>query len=146
EDAKIVWNWSLLDQAGLYPAIKTNARIHLYSDTHEVGTDRDGCVNVTVRARQVWSGDYVYRTQSVPPAQVTVFANGYSMIEDIDFYMHWPRIVIVNKDINNSATVEIIVRSYGCGMSPKGGGLARPYKPREIGFVKNGRLSSNDQY
>lgn len=146
DDAKIVWNWALLSQAGLYPAVKTNAKIHLYTYTQEIGNERDGCVNLLIRARQVWAGEYTYRVQKVPPAQVTVFANGYSLIEGIDYYMKWPNIVIVNKTINNTETIEIIVRSYGCGMSPASGGLAVPYKPREVGFVKNGRLSSNDQY
>ena len=146
EDASVTWNWSMLSQAGLYPAIKTNAKIHLYSSTHEVGQDRDGCVNLVVRSRQIWGGEYTYRVQNVPPAQVAVFANGFSLIEDIDYYMNWPNIVIINKAINNSPTVEIIVRSYGGGSSPVGIGVAKPYKPREVGFVKNGRLSSNDQY
>ena len=144
-DATLTWNWNLLDQAGLYPAVKTNAKINLYSSTHEVGQDRDGCVNVVVRARQIWSGEYTYRVQRIPPGQVTVFANGLSLIEDIDYYMNWPNIVIVNREINNSTTVEVIVRSYGCGYGEPGE-LARPFKPREVGFVKNGRLSSNDQY
>ena len=145
EDSKIVWNWNMLSQAGLYPALKTNAKMHLYTTTREMSDKREGCLNLVVRARQVWSGEYTYRIQTVPPGQVTVFANGYSLIEDIDYYMKWPNIVIVNRDINNNDTVEIIVRSYGCGTS-RTPGLAHPYKPREIGFVKNGRLSSNDQY
>lgn len=145
DDASVKWNWDLLNQAGLYPAIKTNAKIHLFTNTHEASKDRDGCIDVVVRSRQVWGGEYTFRTQRVPPGQVTVFANGYSLIEDIDYYMQWPTIVIVNKMINNSENVEIIVRSYGCGTAPLGE-LAKPFKPREVGFVKNGRLSSNNQY
>ena len=145
-DASIKWNWELLNQAGLYPAIKTNAKIHLYTTTYEPSQERDGCLNLIVRARQVWGGEYTYRVQHVPPAQVSVFANGFSLIEGIDYYMNWPNIVIINKEINGSSNVEIIVRSYGCAKSPNGVGVAKPYKPREVGFVKNGRLSSNDQY
>lgn len=144
-DASLTWNWSMLNAAGLYPAVKTNAKINLYSITHNAMDDRDGCVDVVVKSRQVWGSEYTYRTQHIPPGQVTVFANGLSLIEGIDYYMDWPTIVIVNREINNSPSVEVIVRSYGCGMSPNGG-KAKPYKPREIGFVKNGRLSSNDRY
>ena len=145
EDAKIVWNWPMLDAAGLYPALKTNAKINLFTYTHSIGSDRDGCIDLVVKARQVWGGEYTYRTQRIPPAQVTVFANGLSLIEDIDYYMNWPTIVIVNKEVNNSESVEVIVRSYGAAKG-KLGTVARPYKPREIGFIKNGRLSSNDRY
>lgn len=145
DDAKVIWNWSLLNAAGLYPAVKTNAKINLFTSTDESIAKRGGCINVVVKARQVWGGEYTYRPQRVPPAQVAVYANGLSLIQDIDYYMNWPTIVIVNKEVNASPIVEVIVRSYGCGMSIPNG-LAKPFKPRQVGFVKMGRLSVNDRY
>ena len=145
EDSKLEWDWDKLNEAGLMPALKTNAKIHLYTYTRDVTEDKDGCLDIIVKARQVWGGDYRYRKQEIPPAQVAVFASGMCLIEDIDYYMDWPRIVIVNEEINRMDRVEIIVRSYGCGY-PVDDGPAKPFKPREIGFVKKGRLSKNDRY
>ena len=55
------------------------------------------------------------------------------------------RKLIVNKEINTYDYVEIIVRSYGCGKYVANG-KSVPFKPREVGFVKNGRLSPNGYY
>lgn len=145
KDSSIVWNWRLLNEAGLMPAVKSNAKIHIYSFTHVLREDRDGCLDLVVKARMNWSGNYKFRVQKIAPAQVTVFANGQTLIEDIDYYMKWPNIVIINREINITERVEIIVRSYGCGKKVESGPSV-PYKPREIGFIKNGRLSSNNRY
>ena len=144
-DASIVWNWSMLAQAGLIPAVKSNAKVTTYTYTHSDLTDKDGVVDFIVKARQRWAGEYKYREQTVPPAQFTVFANGQTLIEDVDFYAVWPKIVIVNLKVNRAPAIEVIVRSYGCGKSIENA-PSIPYKPREIGFVKNGRLSVDGEY
>lgn len=145
KDASIVWNWRLLNEAGLIPAVKSNAKIHMYSFTRLLSEERDGCLDLVVKSRIKWGDNYKYRVQKIAPAQVTVFANGQTLIEDIDYYMNWPNIVIINKDVNITERVEIIVRSYGCGKAVESG-VSKPFKPREIGFVKNGRLSVNSRY
>lgn len=144
-DAKLEWQWSRLQAAGLCPAVKTQGRVHMYTRVFDRSQDRDGYVNLTVQARQKIAGNNVVRVQHIAPAQVTVFANGMTLIEGIDYYVHWPNVVVVNKAVNNQASVELIVRSYGCGQAVAGG-VSVPYKPREVGFIKGGRLSVNDRY
>lgn len=144
-DSKLVWNWALLNAAGLVPAVKSNAKITTYTYTHNEVTDRDGVLDFVVKSRQRWSGEYKFLPQTVPPAQYTVYANGQTLIEGVDYYVKWPLFVVVNLAINKAPSVEIIVRSYGCG-NPIANGPAVPYKPREVGFVKNGRLSVNGEY
>lgn len=144
-DAKLLWNWDLLNAAGLVPAVKSNAKITMYTYTHSEVTDRDGVLDFVVKARQRWGTDYRYIPQTVPPAQFTVFANGQTLIEDIDYYCDWPNFVVVNLAINRAPSVEIIVRSYGCG-KPIESVPAVPYKARETGFVKNGHLSVDGEY
>ena len=143
--AKIEWNWNLLNQAGLIPAVKTNSKITIFSSIFDRSEDKDGAIDLVVKSKQSWGGEIKYRNQNIPPAQFTVFANGKSLIEDIDYYAKWPSIVIVNKEINTYDNVEIIVRSYGCGQYVANG-KSVPFKPREVGFIKNGRLSSNGYY
>lgn len=144
-DPKIVWNWKLLAQAGLVPAVKTNAYMTIYSVVFDRSEDKDGAIDFVFRSRQKWGNEVKYKIQKLPPAQYTVFANGKSLIEDIDYFVKWPNFVIVNKEISALDHVEFIVRAYGCPY-PVANGPAIPFKPREVGFIKNGRLSSDGEY
>lgn len=139
--ASIVWNWNLLTQSGLYPAVKTNDKISIHQMV-ATRSDFDGCLNFTVTARQYWNNDYLVRANTIAPAIVDVFVNGLTLIENIDYVMKWPVIVILNRWIAKNDNNVILVRSYGCG-NPQ---TNNPFKPREAGFIKNGMASINGIY
>lgn len=139
--ASIVWNWSLLTQSGLYPAVKTNDKIAIHQ-TLATRADFDGCLNITATARQYWNNAYLVRTNSIPPAVVDVFVNGLTLIENVDYVMKWPQIVILNRWMAKNDSNVILVRSYGCG-NPETNDV---FKPREVGFIKNGMASINGVY
>ena len=80
----------------------------------------------------------------IPPRKVDVILNGHMLIEDLDFFIKWPRIVITNKKYligNDQTPQQVHVRATGfCNpdMSLD--------KPRDQGFVKHGYLSANNRY
>ena len=140
--AKIVWNWNLLTQANLYPAVKSNKHLHVYKWSKKSTDVYDGCLELVVKASQNWGGTITKKALKIPPGNVDVFANGLSLIEDVDYFMQWPTIVIINKAINSLATINIVVRSYGFG-DPRSD---KPFKAKETGFTRGGVLSMDGIY
>ena len=140
--AKIRWNWGLLSQANLYPAVKSNKTVHVYEWSKPAGVVYDGCLEIEVKATQQWGNNKLKKPLGIPAGNVDVFANGLSLIKNVDYFMNWPMIVIVNRDINRSKTINVTVRSYGFG-DPR---TNKPFEPQEIGFVKDGMLSINGVY
>lgn len=140
--SSIKWNWSLLSQVDLYPAVKTNKTIHVYEWTKRVTDVYDGCLEFEVKATQRWGDSKQKRSLGIPPGNVDVFANGLSLIRDVDYFMKWPKIVIINRDVNRSKSINVAIRSYGFG-DPR---TNNPFKPQETGFVKDGLLSINNIY
>ena len=140
--AEIKWRWDLLSQANLYPAVKTNKVLHVYKWSKPVNVTYDGCLEIVVKATQQWGNNKQRKPLGIPPGNVDVFANGLSLIRDVDYYMQWPTIVIINRDINRSPTINVVVRSYGFA-DPR---TDKPFVPKEVGFVKDGKLSVNGVY
>lgn len=140
--ATIKWNWALLSQADLYPAVKTNKTIFLYRWNKPATVEYDGCLEFEVKAIHTWSRVKQKKTLSLPPGNVDVFANGLSLIENVDYFLEWPKVVIINRDVNRSKVIDVIIRCYGFG-DPRTG---KPFKSAETGFVKGGMLSINDVY
>ena len=140
--ARIDWNWGLLTEVDMYPGVKSGKfmNIHKWSKT---ATDvYDGCIEVVCKGYQNWGGTVSKRALTIPAGNVDVFANGLSLVEDIDYFMQWPTIVIVNKAVNGASVINIVVRSYGFG-DPR---TNSPFKPKDSGFIQNGMLSINDIY
>lgn len=78
----------------------------------------------------------------IPPAKLDLWLNGHALIEDLDYQVKWPEIVVVNKEyLNAGDQQEIVVRGYG---------FCRPDMTREpvpeYGFVKWGLLSKNRRF
>lgn len=140
--ATIKWKWSLLTQAGLYPAVKTNKMMHVYTWSKPSNVKYDGCIELVVKATQKWGNTKQKKELGIPPGNVDVFANGLSLIRNVDYYMNWPTIVIINRDVNRSNVINIVVRSYGFG-DPR---HSKPFEAQETGFVKDGMLSVDGVY
>ena len=140
--ATIKWRWDLLSQTNLYPCVKSNKHLHIYKWSKQAGDKYDGCLELVVKATQNWGGVMTRRALDIPPSNVDVFVNGLSLIENVDYFMHWPTIVIVNKAINALPVIDVVVRSYGFG-DPR---TNTPFKAKETGFIKGGALSINGVY
>lgn len=78
----------------------------------------------------------------IPPAKLDVFLNGACLINNLDYFVDWPRVVIANKSYLNEQYVQnVTVRGYGICSD-----TLEFVEPSEIGFVRNGRLSLDNQF
>lgn len=82
----------------------------------------------------------------IPPAKIDIWMNGYALVEDIDFFVDWPNVMIVSKRYveSNLDKQKITVRGMGFPFQHKGG--LRRVKPREVGFVQYGEVSVDNHY
>ena len=141
-EARIEWNWRLLTEIDMYPAVKSGKFMHIHKWKKTISDVYDGCLEIVCKGYQDWGGVVSKRALTIPAGNVDVFANGLSLVEDIDYFMKWPTLVIINKAVNAAPTIDIVVRSYGFG-DPR---TNEPFKAKDVGFIKNGMLSINDVY
>lgn len=79
----------------------------------------------------------------VPCGKLELWLNGRSLIENVDYYVQWPRVVVVNKSwlLPLAATQSVVVR---------GTGVCNPDLTRtvtqQMGFVRNQTLSINNRF
>lgn len=87
----------------------------------------------------IGSGSY---STNIPPGQLDLWLNGKALIENLDYRVQWPEVVIVNKEfLVPGATQTVTVRGTGfCNAD-----LTRD-PPAEVGFVSYGRLSRNGYF
>ena len=80
----------------------------------------------------------------VPMGELDIWLNGYSLIEDIDYFFNWPEVVIVNKAYMVNPLTQnqkITIRYSGfCDSALKSS------KPSDRGFIEYGMLSHNDRF
>ncbi len=134
------WNYSLLTQGFIYPAVKINDYIQLYEQTGF--PNYNGVMEITLESNVTWLGVNQVRAQTIYPGTIDVFMDGAPLIENIDYYVDFPKIVVVRKPITEPDLTEIVIRTYGfCNPI-----TMKNYPPRERGFVKEGILSINDHY
>jgi len=137
----IVWNSFLLAFADVYWCVKVDKTMHIQEPDVTAG-GFDGYMKILMQAETTWLGTPVTRRMSVQPAVIDVFLQGRPLVEDIDFYVEWPYILIVRKPEEDIAANSILIRTYGLP-NPS---TVEHYKPRDVGFVKGGLTSNNDHY
>lgn len=129
--SKIEFKWNLLTQADLLPMVLVLDKMFVY----ETISNNDGVIDFDVSLNNKVNN-------AIVPGVVDVFADGKSLIENVDYWMQYPRIVIVNKEINRITDCKIVVRAYGF-LNPVEN---KPWKAIETGFVKNGMMSIDGIY
>lgn len=149
--ATVLWDHDALAAASLYPSIKLGGCVSHYlvplSDESYPGFVRFSVNEVVTR----WAGGAaprtvgvsVTRTMDMPPAELTVWMDGKSLIETIDYWVEWPRIVVNKKPLRTpSQGLQVVTRTRGwCHPDP----MARDV-PREVGFTRGGFLSADGHY
>lgn len=78
----------------------------------------------------------------IPPGKIDLWLNGKALIENLDYRVTWPQIVIFNKEFLVAGSKQsLVVRCTGFCNSD----LTRE-APAETGFVKYGQLSRNGYF
>lgn len=121
------------------------------SDSHFLAYDllldyRDGVLRFTLNCEeQRLDANWHQGPVQIPFAQLDIWLNGRALIENLDYYVQWPEVCLINKEYLNPNAVDgaqrISVRAYGhCAQE-----LTRA-EPAEFGFVTTGLLSKNGRY
>lgn len=134
-DGEVVW---MVDNS-VYPAVKNDERFLSYHiDLAPVG----GLLKFSVTAQENRGGDLVTLPLKIPVGHLAIWMNGHSLIENLDYYVDWPQIIIVNKKfVVEGESQAIVVRGTGFCLSD----MSRE-PPAEFGFVKHGLLSLNNRF
>jgi hypothetical protein len=104
---------------------------------------RDDLLTLTVNIDEVQSGRVpVTDVMHVPPGQIDIIMNGYTLVPKIDYYVQWPEICIVNKMYLVDGTLQtVVVRGRGFCESDLSMKDAEDY-----GFVAYEMLSHNARF
>ncbi|WJJ55201.1 virion structural protein [Xanthomonas phage RTH11] len=103
----------------------------------------NGLLRFTVTATNTWQGGQALSNPLyIPPGRVDVWINDEVLVEGLDYLVKWPQIVVTNKQfLRDGQTQKIRVRGTGfCNAD-----LSR-VPPKEVGFVRWGKLSRNTRY
>lgn len=141
---RLTWNTAIEATADMSFCVKIGGNIHLYvAPFPETAPDPfSGFIRFNVQSETNLGGSTAVRDQALEPGCIDVFMDGESLIEDLDYYVQWPTIVIVKRPKTDPTETQILVRSYGyCDEQ-----TMQHFKPREVGFVRGGILSVGCHY
>lgn len=134
----IRWNYNLLNAAGYYPATRFASKVAV----HDVDFDPMSFNGVlTYQVNKITDGRL--SLLGVQPGHFTVWLNGDSLVEGVDYYLGASNTIYIVKVPNTPiGNVRARVRFYGY-QNPI---TNKPFSPRDVGFVKNGILSHNQKF
>lgn len=149
----ILWNNSLLNTINEYPATRLGGHVWFQREIPFVSA-YPGVIEFSLSTDNVWRYPFttnsevlMYRPDTVPYGQLEVYmgeetAHKTTLIENVDYYVQWPRIVITKvPPALPGSGLKISVRCQGfCGND-----LSR-ILPRDQGWVRGGLVSANGRY
>lgn len=134
----IEWQYGLLDQVGYYPATRFADKVNVHHPVFKKASFSgvlEYDINKIANAKMSLLG--------VPPGFITVWMDGESLVENLDYYYRaGGNIAVVKTPKDTIDNTRIVIRFHGF-MNPK---TKKPFAPRDIGFVKNGVLSVNQVF
>lgn len=103
----------------------------------------DGLLKFSIIAEQTQVGQTFTGPLYIAPGQLDLWLNGAPLIENLDYFVKWPQVIITNKEYIDQANSRqsITVRATGFCKSD----MTRE-EPAEFGFVEHGLLSRNRRY
>lgn len=102
---------------------------------------RDGLMDFSLRYGQ--NNSFVL---PIPPGKIDLWLNGHALVEDIDYFVDFPNIVVVSKTYidDEKSKQTITVRCTGFPFTEEG--VLKRIKPRETGFIQYGKVSVNEHF
>lgn len=81
----------------------------------------------------------------IPPGKIDIWLNGHALVENIDYFINFPNVMIVCKRYTqDKARQTVLVRCTGFPFRTKNG--LKRLQPREVGFVQYGKVSVDNHY
>lgn len=154
-----LWDW--VDISNTAQVSRTNGEIQIdsgvdlttqysaiLSDEQFIGYDlsipvNDGVMDFTIQTYETHDGVTQLQDSTIPLRQVHVWLNGYSLIQDLDFFVIWPKVVITNEAYvdHNASNQQVTIKAIGLTNEQ-----FEVEKHREQGFIQHGYLGSTQRY
>lgn len=132
----VVWT---VDQTQWGTALKSDLDFLAYDLTL---APEDNVLQFSIDATAVYPNGSAQGVMYIPFDRLDLWLNSKALIENVDFYVAWPRVVIVNKKyLVDGLTQQITIRGTGFCNSD----MTRTPQV-DAGFVKYGVLSRNNRY
>ena len=117
------------------------------SDSHFLNYEislapQNGVLQFSVNATAVWGNVETSSLLYIPPGRLDLWLNNECLIEGLDYFVRWPEIVITNKQYLQQGQAQRI-RIRGTGFCDAN--MVR-HQPKEVGFVRWGKLSHNNRF
>jgi len=134
--SKGVLTWAL-NPVSWQGMVKSDAGFLLYQQDLAA---ESGIYHFTVRSLEQRDGSaYTDGNMIVPPRRLSVWLNGFGLIENIDYYVKWPKVVLTNKEYLVSGKQKVVVMAEGFCQDD----LTCEPQP-DVGYVEYGLLSMNN--
>lgn len=134
------WN---LDLTKTYTLLRGNRNVLAYSLSL---TPSEGVIEFSLTQRMRRNGQISTWVMQIPQGELVLFLNKRSLIKDVDYFVQFPKIVIVNKAFltDNPATTpqQVDVRFSGHCKSD----LSLENTEDDRGFIVDGLLSANNRF
>jgi hypothetical protein len=102
----------------------------------------DGLLSFSVQASVSYPTGTVKEVLTIPVGQLDLWLNGYALIENLDYYVTWPAVVVVNKAYLVPGNLQqLTIRGTGFCNSD----LSRTVAD-DVGFTEWNVLSHNDRF
>ena len=137
-----VLQW-VVDQTKYYTLLRGNRNVLAYTLNL---TPSEGVLEFSLTQRMRRQGSISTYVMQIPMGELVLHLNGHPLIENIDYFVQFPKIVIVNKayltDSPTTTAQQIDVRFSGHCKSD----LTRENTEDDMGFVVDGLLSANNRF
>lgn len=134
-DGVAVWAVNSMSQT----LIKSNKTALLYQQSFDMS---DGLLEFNIYSRRVVNGINTSRVLEVPMGELDVFLNGRLLIQNLDYFVKYPAVVVTNKEyLLQTGPQTIVVRFKGM-CTPE----LQLTDANEFGFVMGGVLSVDHQF
>jgi hypothetical protein len=133
----IRWVWTA-DTSKWYGAVRVDDRFFLQELTFNKSM---GHIRFSVASNEIHEGDLTHQIMEIPFGHLDVLLNGRSLIENLDYVVQWPQVVLNNLEYLHDGNNRVLIRGHGFCTSE----LTRQ-PVGEVGFVEYGVLSNDGQY
>lgn len=132
----IQWNSVNLANANAYPAVRFNNFV-IYKDSVPFTNLQDGALVFSINNNVIKDGTAASIVEHIPYASLMVIVEDKLLVENIDYFVEWPQVVVSKKYTNKN--VKLVM--YGLPNDD----LSRPTQ-REFGWSYHGVLSADSRW
>jgi hypothetical protein len=101
---EIIWDEIALTNASSYPAVRFNNHV-IYQEAVPFQEEEDGVLQFSINNTVTVEGNAEPLVEYIPYASLLVFVERKLLVENIDYYIEWPQIVVTKKYANKQVSL-----------------------------------------